>query len=171
MGKGFKAENLSTKPNVNKNISAITSQSITQKLLSENPSTSVSEGDTAETIAPRAIEASKNKTHLHLNPKEFAKARKAQKKAQRDRAAAMEPKPESLPDISSDRLNAMIALFGRKAVMQSLHAVAARRERFLDSDPAIRAAATIENGLLIINTESLSESQRRAVIEYAQEVS
>ena len=80
---------------MNKNISAITSQSITQKLLSENPSTSISEGDTAETIAPYAIEASKNKTYLQLSPQEFAKARKAQKKAQRDRAAAMEAKPLS----------------------------------------------------------------------------
>ena len=143
-----------------------------RKFENRNPSTSVSEGDTAETIAPYAIEASKNKTYLQLSPQEFAKARKAQKKAQRERASAMEAGTESLPiDIPSDRLNAMIALFGRKAVMRSLNAVAMRRERFLDSDPAIRAAATIENGLLIIDTESLSESQRRAVIGYVKEVS
>lgn len=102
------------------------------------------------------------------NQQQYAAARKARKAEQRSRAKSLppkEPKPLKLTiDIPEERLAWMIARFGLKRVMRSVKAISDRREAFLDTDPAIRAAATVKDGFLYVDCSQLNESQRNAVM-------
>lgn len=59
-------------------------------------------------------------------------------------------------DIAEERLAPLIEEFGREFVFDEMHKFVCRREDFLDRHPAIRAAATVAGGFLIIDYSKLN---------------
>ncbi|MGI8933041.1 MAG: hypothetical protein ACR2FS_03105 [Phormidesmis sp.] len=100
--------------------------------------------------------------------REYARARKARKQARRESAKVKRDLP--LPAIPKEIWDFMVALAGEKQARKSARFVAKRREDFLDTSPAIRAATVLKDGLMIVETALLSDSEKAALAEFAGRV-
>ncbi len=123
-----------------------------------------------EAIAESSLPKSENNSHtLDHNPataqrqREYAKARKARK----TKGFANEPLQGKRVRFPPEVKKALIAQVGRKRFDSSMRFIVNRREAFLNTDPAIRAAATIEGGKLSIDTSKLNAEQTQAVLAFA----
>ena len=99
--------------------------------------------------------------------RQYAKARRAAKKAQRERADRMPPKAEApAPDIPESLINLLTAIAGRKAVQEALRTVATKREIFLKATEGTNAVKSFDGRRMVVDTGLLDSDQLELLRSY-----